>query len=264
MSTSPTPAQTSSKRRLKKWLLILGILATSLAWGLFLRGQLAKLREFEWQLFSWQNGLGILLGGTYFAGLSFIWVMLVRQMLGMERPLPYRSGMSLWLSTMITRYIPGNIWHIVGRLAGANQFGIPKTVIISSSTIEQVLTLVGSLGLGLLALPLWLSSEGITRGVSIVLLYIFLLPACLSALHPKVLGRFLSWLSVRIRRPEVKWNYQYGQILGMSGLYFLTSAVAGLALGAVLWGIEGIHMRDLPMVLGGRLSELLHAEWTGR
>jgi len=69
-------------------------------------------------------------------------------------------------------------------------------------------------------------------------------------LHPRVFGAILTWAATRLRRPELAWNYGYGQLLTLLVAYSGAMLCSGLALYTVLWGLGPVRLADLPLVIG--------------
>lgn len=54
---------------------------------------------------------------------------------------------SVWMNGEIIRYIPGNLWSVVGRVAGALKLGATRTAVFSSMVIEAVTLVASAFGL---------------------------------------------------------------------------------------------------------------------
>lgn len=194
------------------------------AWGWFLWGQLAELRRYPWEVEALPFAAGLLWGALYFAGLAVCWTLLLRSMGGAARQVPLAAGAHIWLSTMLARYVPGNVWHIVGRVALADRLGVGRAQVLASATVEQLLTLMGALALFGLSLPLWRGGAGPETWL------LLLVPAGLALLHPRLLGATLAWAARRLGRPELAWAYGYRTMVGMLGAYLAANLAAGAAL----------------------------------
>lgn len=225
----PSPRRGRGGRRGAVWLRAGTFAAVLAAWGWFLRGQLDELRRYPWQVEPAPFVGGALWGAVYFAGLALCWTLLLRTMGGAARAVPLAAGAHIWLSTMLARYVPGNVWHIVGRVALADRLGVSRGQVMASATVEQLLTLMGALALFGLSLPLWRGGAGPEAWL------LLLVPAGLALLHPRALGAMMAWAALRLGRPELAWPYAYPTMLGMLGAY----AVANLAAGAALYVIVG-------------------------
>ncbi|MBV9791103.1 MAG: flippase-like domain-containing protein [Chloroflexi bacterium] len=215
-----------------------------LAWAAFLRDHLTTLRQYSWQIAPGALVLGLVCGAIYFGGLGLCWALLLRHIAGSERAPSLWTSARVWLYSMSTRYLPGNVWHILSRVAFAEQLKIPAAQVLSSATIEQVLTLLGALAIFGLTLPFWVV---VPLAQAPLLL---LVPLGLILIHPAVLGRILAWAAHRAKRPELAWHYSYRDMLGLLVAYSSAMLCAGLALYAVLWGLTPIRAAELPFVLG--------------
>jgi glycosyltransferase 2 family protein len=231
---------------------LLGLTATIAvlaAWGWFLAGQLAQLSAHVWQIAPGWLVAATLLAALYFAGLGGCWAALLRSMQATPGVTIFQ-GARIWQISMFSRYIPGNIWHVLSRAMLADQVRASRSLVIASATIEQLLTLLGALLVAALALPqiggAVLGAAGAPMGAVIALA----LAAGLAAVHPRVLGSILRAIARRSRRPEIAWIYTYQTIAGLLGLYAATSAIAGLGLVAVLFGIGSPSLSDIPFIIG--------------
>lgn len=219
--------------------------AVLVAWLLFLRGQLVALRTYEWQLTPLAFGVSIGWGALYFAGLACCWALLLRHVGRGTRSVAVTTAARIWLSSMMTRYIPGNIWHVLSRVALARTIDVSATHVLTSASVEQVLTLLGALALFGLTLPFW----SITPD-QMQLWLLLLVPVGLLLLHPRIFGRLLSWAAERLKRPELVWNYTYTELLLILLAYIGTTLFAGLALFTVLWGLAPVTWSQMLLVVG--------------
>lgn len=214
-----------------------------LAWGWFLRAQLESLRAYPWQIAPGAFALAIGLGALYFAGLAVCWGLLLRSMDGAARGAALSSSVPIWLTTMLSRYLPGNVWHIVGRLAFTERLGVSRTQVLTSAVVEQFLMLLGALAIFGLSLPLWSGRAGDATWL------LLLVPAGLVALHPRALGAILGWAATRLHRPDLAWPYRYSQLLIVLLAYVGAYLAAGLACVVVLAGL-GVDPIPLAPAIG--------------
>lgn len=213
-----------------------------LAWGGFVAQRLDDLRQYPWDIAPAALVAGIVAAAVYFGGLALCWALLLRRVA--NSPVSRGGAMRAWLYSMTTRYIPGNVWHILSRVAFAQRLGVSKTQVLTSASIEQVLTLLAMLLLFACALPFW--------AVSLVdqVWFLLLVPLGLVALHPQVLGRLLIWAAARCDRPELAWHYTYRTLLLLLVAYIGASLWAGLSLYVLLLGLAPTQLADAPLIIG--------------
>lgn len=214
------------------------------AWAWFLRGQIVELRQYPWRISPAAMAAAVLWGAAYFAGLGACWTLLLRTMGGAAAGVPLAAGTAIWLSTMLTRYIPGNIWHIVGRLAMAGRLGVSRAQVLASATVEQLLTLLGALAVFGLSVPFWRGGAGPERWL------LLLVPAGLLLLHPQIFGRLLAWAAHALSRPGLAWDYSFRTILTTSGAFVAANAAAGAALVVLLGGLAPLAAEQVAFVIG--------------
>jgi hypothetical protein len=145
---------------------------------------------------------------------------------------------------MMTRYIPGNVWHIISRVAMAHHLRVTATQVVSSATIEQGMTLLGALVVVGVTLPLW----GVLPGRQVW--WLLLLPVGLVLIHPRIMGSLMTWAAVRLKRPELAWKYTYRDILVLLLANAGANLLAGLALPVLLSGMTDVQLADVPLLVG--------------
>lgn len=158
--------RTLSRRLIRsRWVgLVVGIIVL-IAWLLFLRSQLETLRAYPWNIAPLVFALGVLWGAVYFTGLAVCWALLLRHM-STGSIVGLGPAVRVWLGSMMTRYIPGNVWHVLSRVALAKRLQASTTHVLTSATLEQVLTLLGALVLFGLTLPFGMFCQLIRSGSS--------------------------------------------------------------------------------------------------
>lgn len=242
------PPEPAARRRRgllgSPWLRAAIALAVLLAWGLFLRSQLAALRAYPWQLAPHAFLAAIAWGALYFSGLGLSWTLLLRTMGGAARGVALAAGLRIWTGTMLSRYVPGNIWHIVGRVALAERLGVSRAQVLASASVEQVLTLLGALAIFALSLPFWRGGAGEERWL------LLLVPAGLALLHPRLLGAALRVVATRLRRPDLAWPYSYAAMLALLGAFTLANLSAGVALYVTVAALVEIGPGQAAFLLG--------------
>lgn len=245
-SEAGTAAPTRAAQRLLRspWLRAAVFVVVLGAWGWFLGSQLDELRRYSWRLGVLPLLASITWGAFYFGGLALCWTLLLRTMGGAARAVGLTAGAYIWLSTMLARYVPGNIWHIVGRVALAGRLGVSKSQVAASATVEQLLTLMGAATVFGLSLPFWRGGAGGERWL------LLLIPLGLAALHPRVLGALLGWAALRLGRPELAWPYRYGTMLALLGAFAASNFAAGMALYVIVATLTLVTPAQLPFVVG--------------
>lgn len=234
-----------SRRLLKsRWVTILIIVVVIGAWGWVLQQQMEALRQYPWEIAPLALVVATLAGSIYFTGLGWSWALLLRTMVSSPIKVSPVAATRVWLISMITRYIPGNIWHILGRLAFAERLQVRKTQVLASGAIEQVLTLLGALVVCLFTLPFWRVLPAESLWVS------WLLPFGLIVLHPQLMGRALRWTANRFQRPELIWDYTFTDILRLLLLFTAANGFSGLGLCILLSGLTPIALADWPFLIG--------------
>jgi hypothetical protein len=226
--------------------IVIGIVA--IAWASFLWSQIDLLRAYVWRITPAALLVSVALGALYYAGLAGCWSLLLRRM-SAGAP-PHLAAMRIWLLSMVSRYVPGNIWHILSRTLMAQQLGVSRTTVVASASIEQIITLLAAFLLAALTLPSRQIRTAVAAEIPIVEIVAGLLIAGMLFLHPRVLGALLAYGARRFNRPELAWSYRYRDVLIVTAASILAHCCSGLSLAAVLAGITDISMKDLLPMIG--------------
>ena len=236
----------------KRVLRIASIIIPLGAWFIFLFKQFDQLQAHEWNI-SIPGFTGSLFFSTlYFLTLALGWALLINSMAG-EKHIPGLSvfkAMRSWLLTIMSRYLPGNVWHVVSRMAFADQLSVSRMQILSSSTMEQGLTVIGAMLIAILSFPFWPLAAIDQQWSSNFILFMALFVLGLTMLHPRILGPILKWAGTRLDRPELNWELNYITIIRFVLIYALAAFIAGLALAAVIAGIGEFKTTNLIFIIG--------------
>ena len=140
---------------------------------------------------------------------------------------PLRGG-AIWARSMLARYVPGNVWHVLVRVQLARAAGTPAEATVLATAAEQVLLVAAS---GALALAL-VSGRFAELDPRLVWLPA-LLPLLLAGLHPRLLVLGARALARLTGRPSVEVRLTVPALLLLLGWYAATFLVGGLAFAAL-------------------------------
>ncbi|MCT7955480.1 lysylphosphatidylglycerol synthase domain-containing protein [Laspinema palackyanum] len=135
--------------------------------------------------------LAIALAVTFLAHLwsGWVWLWILREF---DRPVPLGWGLSVYLTTNIAKYLPGNVWHFYGRIAAIAKRDVPLGVAVLSVLLEPLLMAASALIIaGLGSSTLW----GTASGAVPPLLLGLGLGAVLVGIHPRILNPIIQVLS---------------------------------------------------------------------
>lgn len=133
------------------------------------------------------------------------------------KPIGLVMGAQINLVGMLGKYVPGSVWAYVLQMELGRKAGLARARVFTSALVQIGISIVASLLLGALALPVILDETP-----DAVWLFA-LLPIGLIALHPRILTWGTSLVLKTLRRPalaeRIKWS-TIGKSLGYSMLAF--------------------------------------------
>lgn len=225
-------------RRIARLVVVAIVLA---AWGAYLVHSWSQLQSYSWQIAVTPLLLALAAALIYWLSLAVVWHRSLRAMNG---SLPLVDGITVWLRSMLMRYLPGNIWHVMGRVYLAERQGESRRIVLASTVVEQILTLVGGAVAFALTLPGWASI-----GQSWLLL-MAIIPAGLVVLHPSVLDRGLALASRVLRRPLEPMGVPYPVLLRLLPWYVVPNVFGGLSLAFCLAAVGPVPLSQVPSLVG--------------
>lgn len=173
----------------------------------------------EWLL----AGIGLTAASIIMLGWNWIFILIGR---GMQVYWP--NTMALYLLTNLTRYLPGGIWHFVGRTASLAKQGHGSRSVIASLVLEQMmaLTSAGAIGFSLSGLNIHIA---LAAGLSVFAEIVLVLLAGIAAGYVKP----IYVRSSKCRRLGL-WT-----LLTLSyNLFWIVNGSATVCLFAALVGLE--------------------------
>lgn len=226
--------------RQKKGLLrIFFAILTFIAWIFFFIQNFSNFHKLDVEFSIYIIVLSLIFSTIYFLILAFAWAVLLSGTIirtSSKNFIIYKS-MRAWLLTIMTRYLPGNVWHILSRVAFADQLNVGKTNIIAISTLEQGFTVLGASLVAAIFFsfnPLipfsqnWLCIKYLPILFSIITLVL---------IHPRVLSPSLRYVAKKIKKPELVWQLGYNSTIFLVLLYSVATFSSGLALVLILTGL---------------------------
>jgi glycosyltransferase 2 family protein len=210
-----------------------------------------SLLAHEWEL----SGVGLagslIFSAIYFLFMAWSWALILQSMAGSSiHKFFLTRAMRAWLLTIMSRYIPGNIWHIFARMAFADRLKVGKLQILSSSTLEQILAVLGAMLIGAASLPFWAKSAMPQQWYWFLILFPSVFVVGLIFLHPRIFGFFLKWAAKRFNRPELNWQFKYGTLIRFMIVYAVGAFIMGIAIVSLMAGLGEFKADDLLFIIG--------------
>lgn len=230
---------------------MIGVFIPFLFWIYFLYKQFESIKKYHWEISLTSFLWSIVFSSLYFITFSFNWSIILKNIsIRKSNDISVVKSMRAWLFTIMSRYVPGNVWHILGRMTFSDELNTGKTEIFTSSAIEQLVSLVGATFVFFVSFPFWplkIIGEGWIAKVGIIYVLFF---SGLLILHPIFLRPVIRWLGEKLKRPEIQWNLNYSEIIHFTLLYCISFLIMGLALIVLLKGFGQIVLPNFVYVIG--------------
>ena len=170
------------------------------------------------------------------------WVIILK---GMKLALPWRRAFVIFHESQVMRFVPGNVWHVVGRTYMAAEDGLPAPAIFASMFLENALLLLSSLAVFGLALPFW-SPQGHVPAI----VYFGLIPPLMAVMYPPVLNRLLNFALRVLRRPQIQLNLPYRTVLLAAAYQCFVRICAGICLYVTVLAVFPLPASSIPALVG--------------
>jgi glycosyltransferase 2 family protein len=130
--------------------------------------------------------LGVTLLAHIWSG--WVWSWILRDL---NQPVAGSWGVLVYLKTNIAKYLPGNVWHLYGRIVAAKNAGVPAAPATLSVLLEPLLMAAAALSIALLGLR---SDNWLLQVLSLLVI--------LAAIHPRFLNPLLKVASRLKGKPK--------------------------------------------------------------
>lgn len=189
--------------------------------------------------------LALLAAGLYLVGQAVLWRVIVADLVVR---IPWPVALRAWMLSNMARYLPGAVWHLVGRVEMGKVAGVTRASGGLGVALEQGLLLLGALGIVAASLPFWPATSVVRQWAWLALL----VPAGLVAMHPRVYFPLLNWGLVRLGRAPLPPSLGYRQLLRYALAYVGVHLCNGLALAFSAVAL-GAPLTVIPAMVGAAL-----------
>lgn len=121
--------------------------------------------------------LGVTLLAHIWSGWVWYWILRL-----LDAPVLGTWSVIVYLKTNLGKYLPGNVWHFVGRVQALKSVGTPTGKAITGVVLEPVLMALAALAIAIVSLPS-------------TLLQVVILLSVLALLHPRIFNPILKRLA---------------------------------------------------------------------
>jgi len=216
------------------------ILAAALFFlGGVLYRQWDQVRAYPWQLaWPWLAGSFVVLEVTWLLQVA-LWRWLLGRLGG---PLGLAQAWRIWWLSNIIRYIPGNVWQYLGMVYLCQEAGIGQVQTLTSVILHQAV----SIGAGLAVAGLYfLLTWDVALGARL-LPFLVALPVALFLLQPRVFGRAINALLVRLGRQPIQFALTSRDLLALFVAHVISWLLYGLGFYLFVRAAYPVGLSELP------------------
>ena len=171
------------------------------------------------------------------------WMILLK---GMGLSLSWRRAFAVFHQSLVARFVPGNIWHVVGRTYMTTADGLPAALVFGSMAVENALLFGAAVVVFGVTFPFWGGAEHTGA-----LWYLAVIPPIAVVVYPPVLNKLLNFGLAVLRKPAVQLTLSYRAALAAAALHLFARAVGGAALFLIVINVYHIPPSGgLPAVIG--------------
>jgi len=196
------------------------------------------------QAYDWTLRPGWLaLSATVFLGYYLLqalaWWLLLR---AFDLHVPVRWAAASWGQSILARYVPGNVFMLLGRALSSQRRGLELRRVSAAMVYEQALAFCAALvTLGLL-FPFWEYQRGLTA------LSLVGIPVLLVLLHPRVFVPLADHILRLIGRDPLDAGLGFGRVVALLCYYVAAWFVVGLACWLLARAVTEAGVELLPTV----------------
>jgi len=198
-----------------------------------------EVQAYEWSFHpAWLAVSGLVVLAFYALQAAGWWVLLR----SLALHVPVRWAAASWGRSIVARYIPGNVFMVLGRALSSQRRGLELRRVSAAMVYEQALTFCAALvTLGLL-FPFWEYRPGLTA------LSLFGIPVLLALLHPRVFVPLADRLLRLAGRESLGVELRFGRVVALLCYYVAAWFVAGVACWSLARAVTDVGVDALPAV----------------
>lgn len=132
---------------------------------------------------------------------------------GLGSKLRAAPALRVWITSELTRYLPGRLWQMASRVRLVRPYGIRGSVCVNSQVVELAVLFLANLCIGIPCVLYWGYTEtsGFISGVLLALLCLTPLLALL--LHPRLFYGATDWVLQRYGKPAMAHRLKTGHLI---------------------------------------------------
>ena len=180
-----------------------------------------SVKNYPWRL-NWLMFVAtFLLYSANVALTAYLWKLIMQTLSGVGA---YWTHLRLFCLSLPARRLPSPVFYIGAKAASYHSMGVSRTVTVSASLIETLVTNMGALVVVLASIAFT------TPNYSVAWALALLVPAAVVALRPALLIRGFNYALKRVRRPTIEVELTRSDIFRWLPVAVLIFLVGGLML----------------------------------
>lgn len=220
------------------------ILAAALFLGRALITGWSEVKSYDWSFNLWYLGLSVVLLLLYYAQQWGGWRLIMHSF---GDPLTWLESGRIWFTSILARYIPGNVAMVAGRVGMCRQRGVPGRITFASMVYENALILISALLFAAATVPLWppFPYDGYALALAA------LAPVGLALLHPSVFRRLTNFAMKKMKLEPLEDTLPFSRVLLLLLYYLMGWALLGSAFAALSASVADVGWSDVALLAGG-------------
>lgn len=192
----------------------------------YLVGNWQKVQELDFTINYWYLVLATAVWAVGYVCFALIWRHIIKT-IGPHGSLTPKKAIGIYMLTEFGKYIPGKVWIIAGRVLMATKHGIDKKNLLVGALLDNILSIIAILIVGVIFFLFELSSEQ----SSLILLAFGMIVAGLICLQPRIFYPVINFGLKKIGKPTItdEARLVYIQILTFTGIYILADILLGIS-----------------------------------
>ncbi|MBD3204406.1 hypothetical protein GF327_09015 [Candidatus Woesearchaeota archaeon] len=230
-------------KKIKILLQILVIVTILFFMGKQIANSWQYLKDYDWNFNYFYLVISFLLSLFYFALIAFGWFLILKKM---NIKINFVKAANIRAATQFGRYIPGKVWHIVGRTYYTNKLNIPSIKILTSVGLEIACSLIAAFIVFLFTLPFFLKHTNFE-----IFLFLFVVISIILVLiKPSIFSKFINTGLRILGKSEIEFNLKYKDIFLIILWFTFSWFLNGVAFFMLINSIYRVDLSILLLISG--------------
>ncbi len=202
-----------------------------------------SLREYDWKFNYFYLISSFIVLVVYYFLIFFGWHIILKKL---KVKIKFFQTIKIRAISELGRYMPGKVWHLLGRVYFTKRMGLSTIKIVTSFGLELASSIIAGLMVFLIFFPFFIKTD---LTINFLPFLIIGIPLGLICIHPKILNSILNFGLKIIKKQRINIELKYKDMLMLVLMYCSFWLVVGFGFFLLINSIYSIQFSKIFIVV---------------